>query len=172
MIRINEKIPLKLQLFDGAIDKYPLAYVYDDSMNEITGSPFSLNHIFHGLYASNAASMPDTSYVIVQYRVYDDILHQSKSLYHADALDIFFKEEANNEVMTKLNEIISLLQSMVVGTVASKNIIQGNIINGKLISKIDKKNITSKISSIKLTGEIKDDKIKKDLRLIKVNYGM
>lgn len=71
-IKVGDKIPLVLQLFDNATTKFVRAVIRDATDAPISGSPFTLAHEANGLYTNNAAVMPDTPFVSVQYLVYDD----------------------------------------------------------------------------------------------------
>ena len=71
-LKPNDIIPLVLQLFDNATNKFVRAVVRDNSDAEISGSPFTLVHEANGLYTNSTALMPNKPFVSVQYLVYDD----------------------------------------------------------------------------------------------------
>ncbi len=156
MPRVNEKIPLKLQLFDGNESKYVLANIYNADGFEIEGSPFSVPHFSRGLYARSDVLMPNTEYITVQYRVYNDAMFTSRSPHHADALDIFFREETDPVLLEKLNQIISLLESLIIGGIASKNIIKGDVFSSNIVKSLKIGAVSKNISALNLVGEIKE----------------
>lgn len=69
---VGDAVPLYLQLYDNATDKFVRTTVRDATGAQITGSPVDLTHVALGLYQSLALVMPATKFVTVQYIVYDD----------------------------------------------------------------------------------------------------
>lgn len=55
-VKPGEKLPLSLLLFDGDETKYPSAYLYGEDFAPVSGSPFPLTHLAHGLYKNNAVT--------------------------------------------------------------------------------------------------------------------
>lgn len=88
-LRVGQKIPLALQLFDGATDRHVRAWVRKPDGTQLSGSPYTLSHVASGLYENDNATMPDSDWVTAQYRVFDDSGFTSPSEDHADALDTF-----------------------------------------------------------------------------------
>lgn len=93
MLKIGETVPISLQLFDGATNKYPRARLYKIDGTELSGSPVALSHIANGLYKNSAFSMPNENAVIVQYRVFNDAGFTTESGLHSAAMETFFLED-------------------------------------------------------------------------------
>lgn len=72
-IRIPLGSPLILNWLapDGATGKFVRARVYNASMAEVSGSPFSLSHVAEGLYKNTAVSLPEGNYVAI-YSIFND----------------------------------------------------------------------------------------------------
>lgn len=92
MIKVGQPIPISLQLFDGATDKFVRAVVRNSSGSAISGSPFALTHVAGGQYSNLSVLMPDTKFVTVQYKVYTDSGFTTASATHADALETFERD--------------------------------------------------------------------------------
>lgn len=71
-LRRGDTIPLKFQLSEGDTGKYVRAFIRDSADSPISGSPFNLSHVANGLYTSDAAIMPETKNVSVQFITYSD----------------------------------------------------------------------------------------------------
>lgn len=71
-MKIGNKIPLMLQLFNNESAKFVRAFVRNDANVAISGSPFTLTHLSLGLYSNLSALFPATTFVTVQYVIYDD----------------------------------------------------------------------------------------------------
>lgn len=84
-LKPGDKIPLVLQLFDNAVNKFVRAVVRDSSDTQIAGSPFALAHEANGLYTNSTAEMPNSAFVSVQYLVYDDAGFTTLSSTHSSA---------------------------------------------------------------------------------------
>lgn len=160
MPRINELVPLKLQLFDGDTTKYVRAHVFDESQNELPNSPFNLIHFGRGLYASNALLMPDTTYITIQYRVYDDSNYSIISSTHSDTLDIYYREEPDPEIMVSLIEIKSLIGALTGGVIAAGNMLQGYVESSNIHSYIDDKSLIGLVTDGELKGDILSSSLK------------
>lgn len=91
MPKVGQKIPIALQLFDGATGKFVRAWARRPDGTQLSGSPFSLSHVAAGLYEYDSATMPDAEWLTVQYRVFDDSGFSTQSADHSDALDTFIR---------------------------------------------------------------------------------
>jgi hypothetical protein len=88
--RIPSGSPLVLNflLEDGNATKHPLAYIYNDLMTQMPGSPVPLSYVGQGLYSNGAVNMPDGRYVVVMV-VYDDVGHTIPSTRYGRSSDTF-----------------------------------------------------------------------------------
>lgn len=86
MPRVNQPIPLSLQLFDKATNKYITATVRLPSGAELDGSPVNLPHVSRGFYSSQELRMPAQD-VSVFYEVFDDAAHTIPSADHSEAFE-------------------------------------------------------------------------------------
>jgi hypothetical protein len=82
-LKPGDLIPLVWQLHDGATNKFCRAAVRDKDNAAISGSPFTLAHVANGLYTSNAAIMPNSEKVSVQFLTYDDAGFTTPSTTHS-----------------------------------------------------------------------------------------
>lgn len=88
-LKIGQRIPISIQLFDGATDKFVKASIIKADGSAISGSPFNVPHVSGGLYSLNTQSMPNTEYISVQYKIYNDDEFTVPSEDHSDTLDVF-----------------------------------------------------------------------------------
>jgi len=73
MPKPGSKIPIQLQLADGATNQFPSAVVKNSLGVALAGSPFALTHSASGLYLpASYPAMPVDDFVSVQYFVYSD----------------------------------------------------------------------------------------------------
>lgn len=90
MPKLNEAIPLSFQFHDGSSSKYVRAVVKNDAQVAISGSPFNLTHVSGGKYVNDTgALMPSTTYVTVDYAVYDDSGYSVASTDYEGASETF-----------------------------------------------------------------------------------
>lgn len=84
-LKIGQIIPLAWQLHDGATNKFPQAVIRDKDDVPISGSPFDLTHQSNGLYTlpGNAALMPNSEKVTVQFLTYNESGHTTLSDDHS-----------------------------------------------------------------------------------------
>lgn len=87
---IGEKIPLTLQLFDGATDKYARAIIRNSAGVALDESPVDLNHVGDGLYVDTAITitMPASIFITITYITYDDAEYTTPSSIHDRTLDL------------------------------------------------------------------------------------
>jgi len=72
MPKIGDPIDLAMLMHDGASDKHVRAHIYRDDNSELSGSPVSLSHISGGFYSSNSAVWPNSLYLNLVYKVFED----------------------------------------------------------------------------------------------------
>ena len=87
----DNALPLNLSLYDGATDKYPLAYVYRDDYTQVPGSPFSLIHVSNGFYKHDSYTIvtADGTRLFAIYKVFDNVAHTIPSICYTQSEDIF-----------------------------------------------------------------------------------
>lgn len=119
VIKVGDKVPVLLQLADGAIDQYPQAEIRDNENNPL--STLDLAHIGSGLYNSAVAyEMPDEEFISVVYIVYSDAAHSiESSLYERDVdafarlaysdMEFLVKIIKNKKVLQKTGAIWQLI---------------------------------------------------------------
>jgi hypothetical protein len=94
MPRINKPLPINLQLFDKAPDKFAIATVRLPTGIELAGSPFLLQHTSGGFYAATEpVLMPQAEFVSVFYEVYEDAAFTVKSFQHSEAFETHYLEQ-------------------------------------------------------------------------------
>lgn len=78
-MQVGDKIPLQVQ-YAGYVTEdpvYPLAYVKDADGNDLADSPFELEEEDEsGFYVNRDAIMPDSAWVSVDIKFYDDSEHE------------------------------------------------------------------------------------------------
>ena len=103
-IKVGAKLPVALQLPDGAPNKFVRAWTYSPSGGVLSG-PVGLLHAGAGLYLTSDMTMPNQDFVAVQYRVYNDQGASQLSIEYGDALDVFVKSDAAQDVSTQITEL-------------------------------------------------------------------
>lgn len=88
--RDNADLALLLQSFGDVLGTlYPQAHVYGNDNSEISGSPFTLDHVANNLYSlNNAFQVADSGTYKVVYLVYTDAGHTTRSTTHGEVSDI------------------------------------------------------------------------------------
>lgn len=123
--KLGDAIQLNLQLFDGASNQYPRAYLYDAEGTELAESPVDLAHVENGLYANSEVSMPSTAQVKAVYKVFSDSGHTSLNGDYQTALDVF-NLETNAENSGKVDLTASLSTGIIKASV-STTVLKGQI---------------------------------------------
>lgn len=125
-LKPNDIIPLVLQLFDNATNKFVRAVVRDSDDAAISGSPFSLAHEADGLYTNKTAVMPNKAFVSVQYLIYDDAGFTTLSSTHSSvAIEI------------PLQSDIAALSNSITGIVFDESIINGYVESNTLVGTVE-----------------------------------
>lgn len=118
-VRVGAKLPVALQLPDGATDKYVRAWAYGADGTLVQG-PVNLGHVATGLYLTREVSMPDQEFVAVQYRVYEDSAYQSLSVDHGETLDVISREEVTDLGAVASSEQLYEVRDELLQTLAHK----------------------------------------------------
>lgn len=135
MPKLGERLYLDLQLWDGATDQHPVAYLYDGNGAELPMNPVILNHVSRGFYSDDTRRMPSTPLVRAVFKVYTDAAHTIMSDKYSDAIDAFELEKP--EVTPVL---IGMIDSKdITGIVHLSGALGGLIISGGLHGFIDEK---------------------------------
>ncbi len=106
MLKVGDQIPVSLQLFDGATDKFVRAVIRDSAGSTISGSPFSVPHVSGGQYSNTAALMPSSAFVTVQFKVYTDSGFTTLDDSYEDDLDIFQLDDSRIEGEAELIGVV------------------------------------------------------------------
>lgn len=85
MVEVGGIVPLSLQLFDGRDDLKVVATVLDPDLRQV--AEVELRHTANGLYITRQVLMPDVSYLIANYIVYDG---DEESEDYERASDVFY----------------------------------------------------------------------------------
>lgn len=86
-LKINDPIPATLQLFDNDETMHVRAIVR--AADKTVLGTVTLSHIADGLYANTDLVTPATSFVSIQYEVFEDAGFTVPSELHSTALDVF-----------------------------------------------------------------------------------
>ncbi len=121
-VKVGAKLPVALQLPDGASDKFVRAWVYGPAGSILSG-PVGLIHANAGLYLTNNLTMPDQEFVAVQYRVYNDQGAVQLSIEYGDAMDVFVKGDTIQSDLTGLatSAQVADLKEELLSTLARKH---------------------------------------------------
>jgi hypothetical protein len=116
-LNIGAKIPLSLQLYDGAVGKFIRARLYNQAGTQIAGSPVALTHVAGGLYINAALVMPACDFLVAAYKVYDDSGFTTLSGDYTEASDKFIAVR-NNFVIADIVGVIDDNNEELIGVVA------------------------------------------------------
>jgi hypothetical protein len=124
-LKLGQRIPIAMQLFDSATNKYVRATISKADGSALSGSPFNVPHEANGLYKLNTQDMPNTPFITVQYKVFDDAGFTTPSADHADGLDVFSLAESLAE------------QAQISGVVSDEALLAGSLESNTLIGTIE-----------------------------------
>lgn len=154
--KINQIVPLLLQLTDEDNGLYPQAILRDDTGTQI-GLPLDLANVGNGLYKNTTFQMPSTSYITAQYKVYQDALHSIKSYRHPDTIkEVFYRDFAGEAIDSILSSINTLLAG------GFKGDLEGFVLDaGQLLGIIeDSENISALLEdSGNIVGFVEEDEL-------------
>lgn len=130
MIQVGDTVPLSLQLFDGKENMSVMAAVLDPDLNQL--AEIQLQHVQGGLYISRQFIMPNVSYVIAHYVVYDGEMESEE---YERASDVFYsippKADVAGEIRPLFDEYVpkkdDYLTGQVVAETVDKSIVEGKI---------------------------------------------
>jgi len=88
-VKLGDTVPLNFQLFDGAVDKFVRAIVFDQAGISIGSSPHDLTHVKNGYYHDRTLSMPNKTQLTAVYLVFEDALFTILSELYTQDADIF-----------------------------------------------------------------------------------
>lgn len=107
VIKVGDKIPVLLQLADGATDQYPQAEIRDHEDGLLV--TLDMVHLASGLYVEDEVviadryEMPDKELISIVYIVYTDALHNTESLVYERDADAFTRlADTNIEFLIKI----------------------------------------------------------------------
>lgn len=114
-ILIGDKLPINLQLEGGDTNKYPLAFVYDQTGTQVPSSPFIPIHIDKGLYLNRDYTVrANDSKLFVVYIVYKDALHTIEDAkYFPRTEEMFDIDVAESELVDEIKDLKAYLISVI-----------------------------------------------------------
>lgn len=126
MPSVGSAIYLNLQLFDGATNQFPRAYLYDAAGDELAESPVDLAHVENGLYSNSDVLMPASGQIKAVYKVFTDSGHTTLSGVYAQALDIFTLD-AEAASVPSMSDLVGVISSQVLQGTVSEQVLLGTI---------------------------------------------
>lgn len=94
-LEVGAKVPVELQLGDGAVDQYPQAWVFDDVGGAL--ATLNLTPTANGWYSPAAPyTMPDEVFVSVVYVVYSDAGHSVESTVYERTGETFIRVDPDD----------------------------------------------------------------------------
>ena len=92
-MNLIDPMPIFLQLWDKAEDRFPRATVRLPSGALMPGSPIALEHVSGGYYSAPYVEMPEVQFVTVLYEVFLDEAMTLPSPEHDEAFETLFKSD-------------------------------------------------------------------------------
>ena len=90
LARKGQATPLTIQLFDGSIAKYPVAYIKNSAGTQLFA--YNMSHIGKGQYLAGFTP-PDEAYYITQFVVYSDLAHLNEDPLYVFTEETLFSED-------------------------------------------------------------------------------
>lgn len=118
LARVGDQLHLRVQLEDGASDKFIRAYAFDESHSALPGSPYLMTHRQFGnyTYSDPALTFPDVNEVYVQYVVFNDAAFTEVDDFHGISFSVWRKsyeiDIAVEEIRTQVNQILNLVAGL------------------------------------------------------------
>ncbi len=97
---VGDPLPVAVQLYDGATNKFVRAWIRDQGGALVGASPYAVPHLAGGLYELTGLFMPLAEFVTIQFKIYDDAGFTTPSTQHSDALDIFGRAQDTSPKVT------------------------------------------------------------------------
>jgi len=72
MLEVGDTVPLVYNHPRRATARYVKATVWNAAGTEVSGSPFTLTHVANGLYRNLSLTMPNTTFLTIQYESFTD----------------------------------------------------------------------------------------------------
>jgi predicted nucleotidyltransferase len=118
LLKLDDKVPIELQLGDGAIDLFPQAWVFDDDGNLLA----TINLVYDAnswYYPLVSYLMPNKVFISVVYIVYTDAGHTIISNKYERVNNTFIKVDpdqykADVSNIPTTNEIVNAIESSIV----------------------------------------------------------
>jgi len=132
MIDVGDTVPLNLQLYDGREDLKVIATVLSPNLETL--EEVELLHLSNGMYVSRSVLMPDVSYLIANYVVYDG---DNESEEYERSSDVFYSNPKRDDiagiVKPMFEEHTPTLNDYMVGQItevfSKDDFIEGKILN-------------------------------------------
>lgn len=163
--KVNQYIPLVLQLSDEDTSLYPQVVLKDNTGANI-GSPIDLTHRGNGLYSDESFQMPAFNFITAQFKVYQDAGHTIRSIRHIDTLvETYSRDIVGEAVDSILASMNALLAGGFIGDITGFIVDQGVILgiiedDNQLVGSIsDNNNLVGIIEEDELLGYVFSDEI-------------
>ena len=111
-VKFEEPMPLSLQLFDGATDKYIKVILKRPDGVALPESPVYLTNVGDGNYQDNAVLMPAYTHIVATFKVYDDAGYSVPSESHSDTEETFKLDIIDQDLIDQLIELKELLNEL------------------------------------------------------------
>ena len=158
-LREGDEIPLRLQLWDGAVDKYVRAFMYADGTS-MSGSPFELPHFAQGKYTYKDAALTyptNIDEVCAIFIVYNNNTFTEESKCHERSLDIYRTgidadiAGSIDEIKILITELITLVSNQsssaeIVGLVDAEDLLIGSIFDDEILGLVTSDEIEGLVS--------------------------
>ena len=153
-VKVNTPIPLTLQLWDGATDKYPQAEIRDSGGSLALGSPIDLPHVGSGLYRDLTKSLASAQIISVTFVTYDDAGHTIESPIHQRSTIDF---EILPEVIGPDTPVFTEGQKEITGIIPGYTRVIGLLQNRTILGKVSSSILIGKIGPEGIQGQIQAD---------------
>lgn len=152
-VKEGDNIPLSLQLYDGATNKYVRAIIKDPTDVQLAGSPASLSHIGEGMYKNSALVMPLKDYLTVTYKVFQDALFTIPDTNYSETDELVTLLVPVAELIEILEKIDQILSEGVVAKGVGFDLV-GEIGANELSIEVDDSNLISELYDYSAIGKI------------------
>jgi len=152
-VREDDKIPLSIQLFDGATNKYVKVILRDPDGVEITGSPVALSHIGEGHYTNDTIVMPLLDYITATYKVFNDSGFTDPSITHSDSEELYKLAVPVAELIEVLNKINQILSEGVVAKGLGYDL-EGAIEEPETTATVDENTVVAQVEESTALGTV------------------
>ena len=134
LLKVGQKIPLKVDLESKRTDLFVRAIIRDDTGSPIVGSPAAVPHLSEGTYFDDSVSMPDVPNILITYDIFDDagftLLNDenlvAEDRFHRDTIEGKLDNLINQGIATGSLEAIVEIETETDASVAAE-VISGEV---------------------------------------------